>query len=165
MPTRSAPAPAPRASDFQVSLRVRHPDIDPKQITRQLGLQPDHAWAKGDARRSETGQTLGGIRRDSYWSATFPDPALYERTFGEDAEPGTVQHSLASAAAADVGMFLALQLLHLKRQRELLVKLSSEGDVAFVISMTAESGSTLRLEPALMRQLTDLGLRLEFEFE
>jgi hypothetical protein len=165
MPTRSAPAAAPRSGDFQVSLRIRHPDFDPQQITRQLGLQPDHAWAKGDARKAESGQTLGGIRRDSYWSAMLPDPALYEQMLGQETEPGTAHHSLTTLATADLGMFLTLQLLQLKRHRELLVKLSSEGDAAFVISMTAEPGSTLRLEPALMRQLTDLGLRLEFEFE
>lgn len=165
MPTRSAPAAAPGAGDFQVSLRIRHPDFDQKQITRQLGIEPDHAWAKGDARRSESGQTLGGTRRDSYWSATLPDPALYERMLDQDAEPGPVHQSLPTLATADLGRFLTLQLLQLKRHRELLVKLSNEGDVAFVISMTAEAGSTLRLEPALMRQLTDLGLRLEFEFE
>ena len=164
MPTRSVPAAAWRSGDFQVNLRIRHPDFDPQQITGQLGLQPDHAWAKGDARKTDSGQALGGIRRDSYWSARLPDPTLYEQ-IGQEPEPGTAHHSLATRATADLGMYLTLQLLQLKRHRELLAKLSNEGDVAFVISMTAESGSTLRLEPALMRQLADLGLRLEFEFE
>lgn len=64
---------------------------------------------------------------------------------------------------SDPVAFLSLQLLQLRRHREFLAKLSAEGDVAFVIAMSAEPGTTLKFEPALLRQLTDLGLRLEFE--
>lgn len=53
--------------EFTMSLGVRHPDIDPAQITRALGLQPGHVWRKGERRLDQSGLALGGSRRESYW--------------------------------------------------------------------------------------------------
>jgi hypothetical protein len=53
--------------EFAMSLGVRHPDIDPAQITRALGLQPGHVWCKGEERTDSAGQALGGTHRASYW--------------------------------------------------------------------------------------------------
>jgi hypothetical protein len=58
--------------EFTMSLVVRHPDIDPAQITRALGLQPGHVWSKGEQRMDHTGATLGGSRRESYWLCELP---------------------------------------------------------------------------------------------
>src|SRR5262245_64022542 len=56
----------------QVSLRIKHPSIDPDEITEALALTPEHCWACGDPRMSDSGTTLGGTRRNSYWSARLP---------------------------------------------------------------------------------------------
>jgi len=53
--------------EFAMSLGVRHPDIDPTQITRALGLQPGHAWSKGEPRTDAAGAALSGSHRASYW--------------------------------------------------------------------------------------------------
>ncbi len=53
--------------EFTMSLVVRHPDIDPAQITRALALQPDHIWRTGEQRLDEVGTALGGSHRGSYW--------------------------------------------------------------------------------------------------
>jgi hypothetical protein len=53
--------------EFTMSLGVRHPDIDPAQITRALGLQPGHVWRKGEQRLDQSGAALDGSRRESYW--------------------------------------------------------------------------------------------------
>jgi hypothetical protein len=53
--------------EFAMSLGVRHPDIDPMQITRALGLQPGHVWSKGEQRSDQAGVALPGNRRASYW--------------------------------------------------------------------------------------------------
>ena len=57
--------------EFTMSLGVRHPHIDPAQITRALGLQPQHVWRRGDDRRDQAGSVLGGAHRDSYWICDF----------------------------------------------------------------------------------------------
>lgn len=53
--------------EFMMSLGVRHPDIDPAQITAALGLQPGHVWRKGEPRMDRAGGALEGCRRESYW--------------------------------------------------------------------------------------------------
>jgi hypothetical protein len=61
--------------EFTMSLGVRHPDIDPAQITRALGLQPGQVWRKGEQRLDQAGATLSGSRRDSYWMCELtPSP-------------------------------------------------------------------------------------------
>ncbi len=53
--------------EFTMSLGIRHPDIDPARITRELGLQPGHVWCKGEQRTDPAGMAVGGSYRDSYW--------------------------------------------------------------------------------------------------
>jgi hypothetical protein len=53
--------------EFTISLRIRHPDIDPSLISEQLGVEPQHTWRAGEARRDATGDELRGVYRESYW--------------------------------------------------------------------------------------------------
>lgn len=53
--------------EFMMSLRIRHPGIDPGEITRALGIDPQHTWNVGDQRRDAMGVELVGVHRDSYW--------------------------------------------------------------------------------------------------
>lgn len=53
--------------EFTMSLRIRHPEIDPAQISTTLGLQAQHSWCAGEARRDSAGSALGGTYRESYW--------------------------------------------------------------------------------------------------
>ena len=58
--------------EFAMSLGVRHPDIDPAQITEALGLQPGHVWSKGEQRTDAVGTALAGNHRASYWLCEIP---------------------------------------------------------------------------------------------
>jgi len=53
--------------EFTMSLRIRHPDIDPAQISTTLGLQAQHSWSAGEARRDTGGSALSGTYRESFW--------------------------------------------------------------------------------------------------
>jgi hypothetical protein len=53
--------------EFTMSLAIRHPDIDPALITRELGLEPGHVWRRGEQRTDDAGMVLRGNHRDSYW--------------------------------------------------------------------------------------------------
>ena len=53
--------------EFTVSLRIRHPTIDPATISATLGLEPQHTWLAGQPRCDPGGAELGGTYRDSYW--------------------------------------------------------------------------------------------------
>jgi hypothetical protein len=54
---------------YRMSIRIWHPEIDPVEVTRTLGIAPRHAWRVGEPRVTPTGRSLGGVRDKSYWCA------------------------------------------------------------------------------------------------
>jgi hypothetical protein len=84
--------------EFTMSLGVRHPDIDPAQITRALGLTPGHLWRKGDERQDPAGAGLGGSHRASYWFCEIvPRPKFPGERHDMEGELSRVLHMLRKA--------------------------------------------------------------------
>lgn len=136
---------------LSISLRVRHPSLDPDVITGTLGITPEHFWGCGEPRRSASGAKLGGTHRETYWSATLPEP------LGQQL-PGQSRWHLEPAA------LLARHVLQLKRHRTFFDQIRSEGgDASLMIELAPEAESAFRLDASIMRQLAELGLALEFE--
>lgn len=46
---------------------IRHPTLDPDEITRRLGLAAHVYWKSGDHRLTPKGTPLGGHRTETYW--------------------------------------------------------------------------------------------------
>jgi hypothetical protein len=59
--------------EFMMSLRIRHPRIDPVDITRTLGIEAQFSWRAGDLRRSAAGDELGGTHRETFWMGRLMD--------------------------------------------------------------------------------------------
>src|ERR1700729_1430856 len=66
----------PAATPIQLSLRIRHPDIDPQEISTSLGLRPEHCFKAGDSRSSRTGSRATGHHNQTYWLAPVTAEAL-----------------------------------------------------------------------------------------
>lgn len=132
--------------NYSMSLRVRHPNVDPALLTQALHLEPLHSWRAGEPRRSVGGATLGGEHRESYWSAPLPGQAV-----------GTAAFALES--------FLGQQLVQLNRHRELLSRLQDEGgQISLLIEMSCTENAVLTLSTNVSRKLADLNIELEFQF-
>lgn len=59
---------APRSHyHYRISLGVRHPSIDPAEITAVLGIEPGCSWRAGQPRRTPKGTPLAGVNRDTRW--------------------------------------------------------------------------------------------------
>jgi hypothetical protein len=58
--------------EYRVSLRIRHPSIDPAELTTQLGLAPLHSWRAGDERPAQAAEPAAGSYRETYWLANLP---------------------------------------------------------------------------------------------
>lgn len=55
--------------DYTVSLRLKHPEIEPDEFTRWLGLEPKNSGADGEAKLEPP-----GVRSENYWEYRFEPP-------------------------------------------------------------------------------------------
>jgi hypothetical protein len=133
-------------STYAVTLRLRHPAIDPALLTKTLKLDPVHTWKAGDPRLSQTGAPLGGQHRDSYWAARLPTQIV-----------GTAVLSLET--------FLSAQLVQLARHRDFLSDFQAHGgEIALVVEVSPLAGTVLTLTNSMSRRLADLNIEVEFQF-
>jgi hypothetical protein len=62
---------SPVIERYHIILRIRHPDLDPAEITTALCWEPTHAWKRGDRATTPQGNKLPRSRSDGLWSRTF----------------------------------------------------------------------------------------------
>jgi hypothetical protein len=132
--------------EFTISLCVRHPAIDPSVITQSLGIEPQHTWRAGAARRGPAGEALDGVYHQSYWTGRLmDDPQL-------SSERSTVESVLLQT------------LSQLSRSHDFLQQLSTEGGTAeLVVSMFARGVFRLDLSPESSALLGRLRLTIAFD--
>ena len=56
---------------YNIILRIRHPELDPMEITAALGWEPHQSWQVGDQSVTPKGTKLPSTRIDGLWSHTF----------------------------------------------------------------------------------------------
>jgi hypothetical protein len=61
------------ANSYKISLAIRHPSLDPAEVTATLGLVPGRCYAVGDDRTSPTGRVIGGRWSESKWGRVLFD--------------------------------------------------------------------------------------------
>lgn len=134
------------AYDFAVSLRVRHPAVSPEEITRELGLQPWHAWKAGDPRRTPRGEPLEGTYRESYWSVQL------------------VEEPRISSEELQLEGFLLRTLGQLASSQEFFKRLQAEGGtVEFAVSVFGQENFTMDFSPALLTAVGRLGFGIALD--
>jgi len=134
--------------EFTISLRIRHPSIAPGEITRTLGIEPQHTWTAGDSRRGPAGEPLEGTYRESFWMARLMDgPQL-------------------SSEQLSVESVLLRTLAQLRRSLPFLAHLNAEGGVAELhISIFAREPFRLELLSESLALLGRLGLAIALEVQ
>jgi hypothetical protein len=138
------------ATPIQLSLRVRHPAIDPQEISEALGLEPEHSFKAGDTRPTRSKGAIAAQHTQTYWLAPI-DPESWPDTF----EP---------ARGIEGVLFLFLQRLSV--QHSFLQKIQAEGgDVALILVIERESAQDFTLPVGVARLLVQLGISVEFNFD
>jgi hypothetical protein len=133
-------------STYAVTLRLRHPAIDPALLTKTLKLDPIYSWKAGDPRLSQSGAPLGGQHRDSYWSARLPA-------------------EMVGSATVSLETFLSAQLGQLARHRDFLSDFQAQGgEISLVVEVAPLASTVLTLTSAMSRRLADLNIEVEFQF-
>jgi hypothetical protein len=114
--------------EFTISLRIRHPTVDPSRITEALGIEPQHTWRAGDPRRDPGGEELDGDYRESYWMGRLMEaPQL-------------------SSDKLSVETVLERTLDQLRRSQDFLDQLNTDGGVAELqVSLYARENFRLEL--------------------
>jgi Domain of unknown function (DUF4279) len=132
--------------EFTISLRLRHPLVDPATITQALAIEAQHTWKAGDPRRAPSGEALDGVHRESYWMGRImPEPQL-------------------SSAHVSVESVLLQTLAHLRRSQSLLEHLHAEGGVAELhVSLFAREDFRLELSAQTLVLLGRLGLAVALD--
>jgi len=132
--------------EFTISLRIRHPTVDPDRITKALGIEPQHTWRAGDPRRDPGGEELEGDYRESYWMGRLMD------------EPQLSSERLS------VESVLLEKLAILRRSHDFLEQLHAEGGVAELhISLYAREDFRLELSDQSLGLLGRLGLAVALD--
>jgi hypothetical protein len=132
--------------EFTVSLRIRHPTIDPQAITETLGIQPQHTWRAGQPRCDAAGAELGGTHHDSYWMGRLM------------AEPQL------SCGDVSVEKVISQTLNQMRRVQPLLERLHDEGGIAeLLVSLYARDVFRLELPPDALALLGKLRLAIALD--
>ncbi len=134
------------AYEFTVSLRIRHPTIDPATITATLGIQPQHTWRAGQPRCDPAGAELGGEHHDSYWMGRLMD------------EPQL------SSDSVSVERVILKTLGQLRRAQSFLEQLNAEGGVAeLLVSLYAREDFRLEFPSDSLTLLGRMHLEVALE--
>ncbi len=127
--------------DFTIILLIRHPNIDPEDISRELKLEPRTVWKVGDQIRTPKGRVMSGHREYSSWTHVFErrtDSPFFEE----------VEHALSRLAP----------------HKEFITRIINEGgygEIYFQLPGQVNQGSSAK--PSVLRLIADLGLYLGVE--
>jgi hypothetical protein len=132
--------------EFTMSLRIRHPRVEPAEVTRVLGIEPQHTWRAGDPRRDHVGTALEGSYRESYWMGRLMrEPLLASDHVGIESE-------------------VVRTLGQLRRSFDYLEALKAEGGEAeLLVSIFAREDFRMDFLPETLIMLGRLGLTLALE--
>jgi len=135
--------PSMNLDTFTVSLSIRHPSIDPREITRALGFEPQHSWKAGDTRCTAQGRPLDGSYHESYWTSEFRE----------------LDASLRGVVDAEAVLLQAV--VQLRRSQAFFSRLESEGaTVELLVEVGGGGDFTFSLSPQLISMLARSGFSL-----
>jgi|SRR5580700_5994834 hypothetical protein len=163
--------PRPLTNKIQLSLHIRHPSLQPEEISKEMRWLPVDSFAVGEPCQASIGsgtELAPRLHTESYWVATL-DAAFLSRhsvTRSRTASRRSVQISdetlriLASSESTE--SFITLACSSLLRHASFFESIRNSGGSAKLIVTMVEP--TLRIPPEVSRRLADLGITLEAEF-
>ena len=126
---------------FKVSLGIRHPTIDPGDISRALSLSPSRQSKVGDQRVTPTGTRLEGTYQFSSWG-----------------------HEFDSSGVADLTEFLPSVIDRLAPHTSYLAALDREGgSVELFCGIFADGNWDESFHHTLLRGLADMAIDLRLD--
>jgi hypothetical protein len=142
----------PQAAAFHLSLRIRHPSIDPDDISRELQTEAEYCFKAGEPRGGGGALAAPSVHAESYWLAAL-DP---------------VSWPAAGYTISEGGLDLALVRCtthFLRRYAKFIHQLQADGgEVSFLVELSTNQLRGFTLTPACAGALHELGVTVDFEF-
>jgi hypothetical protein len=151
---------------FQLSLRIKHPSMDPAVISKELGIEPEHSFRAGQPRNSKSGVAPAAVHNESYWLAALNPTAWFGNpSFAEPLNLKVTQKHIDVAIARNLTWALSLCVARLSRlPGSPLHKIRSDGgEISLLVTLSPTAVSSFSLAPELTRLCGELGVTLEFE--
>jgi hypothetical protein len=147
-------------NDFSIALRIRHPSIDPQEVTRRLGIDPQHAWRAGEPRPVDDDDAGSALHRETYWVGLLPPPLNGPSPWSQ-----RVEESLRLSAALPQAS-LYFTLLNMKRSAGFWREFSDQGGtVECLIQVHKAERFRLDLSQALLLALVELRITLSIDVD
>ncbi len=152
---------------FQISLRVRHPSIDPGIISRELSLEPEHSFKAGEPRESSSGMAATAVHAESYWLASLGSITSATSLSGFSGTRANVARERLQAATSE-SLTLALDAIvvgFIRTHSDFIRRVQSEeGQVSLLIELSMQSLNGFTISPQSSRTFGELGIAVEFDF-
>jgi hypothetical protein len=155
----------PDAQPFQLSLRIRHPSMDPADLSREFKIEPEHSFRAGEPRPPRSGSAAGSVHTESYWlGALNPAKWLADMSFPEHPLQMAQERS-GAAPSKSFGWALSLSATRFcYLHAELLRRIYSEGgQISLLVALSAGEVRSFSLVPEVSRVFGDFGITVEFE--
>ncbi|HEY4341702.1 MAG TPA: hypothetical protein VGM97_17290 [Steroidobacteraceae bacterium] len=176
-----------QATPYQLSLHVRHPSVDPEEISRELGLEAVESFRAGAPRRSRSGVAATALHGETYWVAVLDPmvwsaPATVARRAGRTdvtqqflatllpqearmlrARFGIEEGEALMPGSLGWGIVLVGHCMAVRHGRFLARLREQGGSLTLLAAVEPQALVGLRITPELGRQLHDLGLTVKIE--
>jgi hypothetical protein len=157
----------PQEMPFELAFRIRHPSMDPADLSRELGLEPTHTFRAGELRETRSNISPASVHTESYWLGTL-DPTAWLTDIwpaGYESVNASVGKPIKAAAWQDLGSALAMTARVLVRSHAALFeRIRTEGgQVSLLVSLSAIAVDSFSVTPEVSQMLGELGITVEFE--
>jgi hypothetical protein len=152
---------------FSLALRIRHPSMNPTDISRELHIEPTHSFRVGERRDSRSHATASSVHGESYWLGAL-DPSSWSAGawLSGFSNPGLAEKKLGRVADHSLGLVLTLlTTIGLVRvHASLFERIRAEGgQVSLLVALSSTLVSSFSLTPEVSRKFGELGITVEFE--
>jgi hypothetical protein len=150
---------------FQLSLRIRHPSLDPTQISQELGIEAEHSFRAGQPRQSKSGVAPAAVQTESYWLAPL-SPASKFDTVPFEPLPNVLisQHLIDAAVERNLAWALGLCAARLHKHAVFMQTIGAQGgEISLLVTLSATALNPFNIRPQVSRMFGEMGITLEFE--
>jgi hypothetical protein len=170
------------ATPFQLSLHVRHPSVDPAEISRELSLEAVECFRAGEPRQSRSGLAATAVHGETYWVAVvdplgwsapatlarrMPAREVMSALLPQEAKVLRARFGLDEAemipGSLGWGIVLVCHCLTVRHGRFLARLREQGGSLTLLAAVQPAALGGLRITPEMGRQMHDLGLTVKIE--